>query len=147
MEDFEDRVAVITGAASGIGRGFAEHCAAEGMKIVLADIEEAPLAMTQSDIAAMGADVIAVQTEKGESFMLHRVVLRYSGILVSCLVLGGCATTNLLPYPPLPPPSSTRTQSGFLLFADMVSIYGLANQFDARRAEERRKREVEKIRS
>jgi len=136
MEDFEDRVAVITGAASGIGRGFAEHCAAEGMKIVLADIEEAPLAMTQSDIAAMGADVIAVQTEKGESFMLHRVVLRYSGILVSCLVLGGCATTNLLPYPPLPPPSSTRTQSGFLLFADMVSIYGLANQFDARRAEE-----------
>ena len=54
MKDFKDRVAVITGAASGIGRGIAEHCAAEGMKIVLADIEEVPLAKAQSDIGAMG---------------------------------------------------------------------------------------------
>ena len=33
-------VAVITGAASGIGRGLAERFAAEGMKVVLADVEE-----------------------------------------------------------------------------------------------------------
>ena len=41
MKEFKDKVAVITGAASGIGRGLAERCADEGMKVVLADIEEA----------------------------------------------------------------------------------------------------------
>ena len=66
MKDFKDRVAVITGA-SGIGRGIAEHCAAEGMKIVLADIEEAPLAKALSDIEAMGVDVIAVPTDVSKS--------------------------------------------------------------------------------
>ncbi len=40
MKDLEGKVAVITGGASGIGRAVAERAAAEGMKIVLADIEE-----------------------------------------------------------------------------------------------------------
>jgi len=41
VKEFKDKVAVITGGASGIGRGIAERGAAEGMKIVLADVEEA----------------------------------------------------------------------------------------------------------
>ena len=43
MFDFNDRVAVITGGASGIGLGLASKLADEGMKIVLADIESAAL--------------------------------------------------------------------------------------------------------
>ena len=43
MEDLQGRVAVITGGASGIGRAVADRAAAEGMKIVIADIEEGPL--------------------------------------------------------------------------------------------------------
>ncbi len=43
MKEFKGKVAVITGAASGIGRGIAERCVSEGMKLVLADIEEANL--------------------------------------------------------------------------------------------------------
>jgi NAD(P)-dependent dehydrogenase (short-subunit alcohol dehydrogenase family) len=39
MEEFQDKVAVVTGAASGIGRGMAETFAAAGMKVVLSDIE------------------------------------------------------------------------------------------------------------
>jgi len=39
MKEFSDKVAVITGAASGIGRCIAEKFLREGMKIVLADIE------------------------------------------------------------------------------------------------------------
>ncbi|HEX5141442.1 MAG TPA: SDR family NAD(P)-dependent oxidoreductase, partial [Dehalococcoidia bacterium] len=44
MRDLDGKVAVITGAASGIGRAMAEHFAREGMKVVLADIEESALA-------------------------------------------------------------------------------------------------------
>ena len=39
MEQLEGRVAVITGAGSGIGEGLARACAAEGMQVVVADIE------------------------------------------------------------------------------------------------------------
>lgn len=38
MKEFKGKVAVITGAASGIGRGLAKRCAQEGMKVVLAEI-------------------------------------------------------------------------------------------------------------
>ena len=56
-------VAVITGAASGIGRGMAERFAAEGMAVVLADIETEPLAKLETDLRAIGATVLAVRTD------------------------------------------------------------------------------------
>ncbi|MYG00415.1 SDR family NAD(P)-dependent oxidoreductase [Candidatus Poribacteria bacterium] len=56
-------VAVITGAASGIGRGMAERFAAEGMAVVLADIEEEPLAELEADLRTKGATVLAVRTD------------------------------------------------------------------------------------
>ena len=56
-------VAVITGAASGIGRGMAERFAAEGMAVVLADIEEQPLAKLEADLRTKGATVLAVKTD------------------------------------------------------------------------------------
>ena len=40
MRNLEDKVAVVTGAASGIGLGLAERCASEGMMVVMADVEE-----------------------------------------------------------------------------------------------------------
>jgi NAD(P)-dependent dehydrogenase (short-subunit alcohol dehydrogenase family) len=39
MQDFAGKVAVITGAASGIGKALTEKCIAEGMHVVMADIE------------------------------------------------------------------------------------------------------------
>ena len=56
-------VAVITGAASGIGRGMAKRFAAEGMSVVLADIEVEPLAKLETDLRATGATVLAVRTD------------------------------------------------------------------------------------
>jgi NAD(P)-dependent dehydrogenase (short-subunit alcohol dehydrogenase family) len=56
-------VAVITGAASGIGRGMAERFAAEGMAVVLADIEEEPLAKLAADLRAKGASALSVITD------------------------------------------------------------------------------------
>ena len=57
------KVAVITGAASGIGRGLAERFAAEGMKVVLADVEEKPLAKLEASLSAKGATVLVVKTD------------------------------------------------------------------------------------
>ncbi len=63
MKDFANKVAVVTGAASGIGRGIAEHCAREGMKIVLADIEESALTEAATALRTQGATVLAVPTD------------------------------------------------------------------------------------
>jgi NAD(P)-dependent dehydrogenase (short-subunit alcohol dehydrogenase family) len=63
MEDLQGKVAVITGGASGIGRAVAERAAAEGMKIVLGDIEEGPLARAADDLAAAGAEAVGVRTD------------------------------------------------------------------------------------
>ena len=63
MKTFRDRVAVVTGAASGIGRALAGKFASEGMKVVLADVEEAPLAATAREMTDAGATVVAVRTD------------------------------------------------------------------------------------
>lgn len=60
-------VAVITGAASGIGRGLAERFAAEGMKVVLADVEEEPLAKLAADLRSEGATVLTIRTDVSDA--------------------------------------------------------------------------------
>jgi NAD(P)-dependent dehydrogenase (short-subunit alcohol dehydrogenase family) len=66
MEELGGKVAVITGGASGIGRAVAHRAAAEGMKIVLGDIEEAPLADAVDALTAAGAEAIGVRTDVAE---------------------------------------------------------------------------------
>lgn len=62
MKDFDGRVAVITGAASGIGFALAQRCAREGMKVVLADVEEEALRRAEEIMTDAGATVRAVVT-------------------------------------------------------------------------------------
>ena len=50
MKEFRGQVAVVTGAASGIGRAMAERFAAEGMGVVLADIEQRALAEAEREM-------------------------------------------------------------------------------------------------
>ena len=60
MQELRDKVAVVTGGASGIGLAMARRFAAEGMKLVLADIESGPLEEAAGKLAAEGAEVLAV---------------------------------------------------------------------------------------
>jgi NAD(P)-dependent dehydrogenase (short-subunit alcohol dehydrogenase family) len=61
--ELEGKVAVITGGASGIGRGMANRFAAAGMKLVLADVEEQALARAAAELTEAGADVHALRTD------------------------------------------------------------------------------------
>lgn len=63
MQDYQDKVAVITGAGRGIGRGIALRCAKEGMKVVLAGIGMESLEKTNADLKALGAKTLVVQTD------------------------------------------------------------------------------------
>ncbi|MFX1427978.1 MAG: SDR family NAD(P)-dependent oxidoreductase [Promethearchaeota archaeon] len=63
MKEFKDKVAVITGAASGIGLGIARRAVKEGMKVVLADIEKDSLNQKEEELKSTGAEVISVVTD------------------------------------------------------------------------------------
>ncbi len=63
MQELSGKVAVVTGSASGIGLGLARRWAAEGMRVVLADVEEVALKQAESDLRASGAEVLAVATD------------------------------------------------------------------------------------
>jgi NAD(P)-dependent dehydrogenase (short-subunit alcohol dehydrogenase family) len=60
MKQFEGRVAVITGAGSGLGREFANTAAALGMKLVLADVDAEALERATDELQAGGAEVLSM---------------------------------------------------------------------------------------
>ncbi|MBV7534635.1 SDR family oxidoreductase [Duganella sp. sic0402] len=68
MKTFRDKVVVITGGASGLGRQFANVAAREGMKLVLADVQADALEQSTAELRAQGASVIArlCDVRKGE---------------------------------------------------------------------------------
>ena len=63
MKEFKDKVAVITGAANGIGFGIAERCAQLGMKVVLAGINEENLLRAEESLQKTGATTLVVRTD------------------------------------------------------------------------------------
>jgi NAD(P)-dependent dehydrogenase (short-subunit alcohol dehydrogenase family) len=67
MEDLQGKVAVITGGASGIGRAVADRAGAEGMKVVLADIEEGPLKAAEDELASKGVEAVGVVTDVADA--------------------------------------------------------------------------------
>jgi NAD(P)-dependent dehydrogenase (short-subunit alcohol dehydrogenase family) len=73
MEQLRGKVAVVTGAASGIGLAVCHRAAAEGMRLVMADIEEAPLEAAAQQLSKGGTDVLAVVTDVSEGESVARL--------------------------------------------------------------------------
>jgi NAD(P)-dependent dehydrogenase (short-subunit alcohol dehydrogenase family) len=63
MNEFKNRVAVVTGGASGIGKALAKAFLGEGMKVVIADVEESALKTTCEEL---GGDVFGIRTDVSE---------------------------------------------------------------------------------
>ena len=88
MRDLKGKVAVVTGAASGIGRAMADRFAREGMKIVLADVEEKPLLAAREALAGRGVEVIAVITDVSKAAAVDALASRtfeaYGGAHIVC---------------------------------------------------------------
>jgi len=59
MNDFAGKVAVITGAGSGLGRELARHAAAQGMKLVLADVQDDALQAIASELESADTEILA----------------------------------------------------------------------------------------
>ncbi|HKV40442.1 MAG TPA: SDR family NAD(P)-dependent oxidoreductase [Blastocatellia bacterium] len=76
MKDFKDRVAVVTGGASGIGRAMAERFATAGMKIVLADVEEEALSVVENEMKVAGATVVGVVTDVSKPRQIEDLAAR-----------------------------------------------------------------------
>lgn len=64
---FDGQVAVITGAASGLGRGIADRFGAAGCTLVLADVEEVALETARRELAAAGMEATAVLTDVSDA--------------------------------------------------------------------------------
>jgi NADP-dependent 3-hydroxy acid dehydrogenase YdfG len=73
MSNEQGPVAVITGAASGIGRGLAEHAATLGMRLVLADRDAAGLQALCDQLQAGGVQAIACVTDVGDVTQVERL--------------------------------------------------------------------------
>jgi len=88
VQTLKDRVAVVTGAASGIGLGIAEAFVAQGMMVMLADVDEPRLAREERRLAASGATVATSVVDVGDSSQVDglaaAVLARFGGIHVVC---------------------------------------------------------------
>jgi NAD(P)-dependent dehydrogenase (short-subunit alcohol dehydrogenase family) len=99
MKEFKGKVAVVTGGASGIGWGLAARCAKEGMKVVIADIEEPALKEAEKILKAGGAEVMAVRTDVARlpdvEELAQKTVETFGGVHLLCNNAGVNADISL----------------------------------------------------
>jgi len=88
VREFGGRVAVVTGGASGIGFSLASAFAAEGMKVVLGDIEAPALDDAVGKLESSGAEVIGVVTDVSDGVQVQALadaaVARFGAIHIAC---------------------------------------------------------------
>jgi NAD(P)-dependent dehydrogenase (short-subunit alcohol dehydrogenase family) len=102
MHEFQNKVAVVTGAASGIGFALAERFAREGMKVVLADIEVDALTRAEGELRGRGATVLAVRTDVRRASevetLAEKTLAAFGGVHVVCNNAGVIITKSSWEY-------------------------------------------------
>lgn len=105
MRELNGKVAVVTGSASGIGRAVAEALAHEGMRLVLADVEEEPLREAEQSLESSGTEVLAVPTDVSDPDSVEQLATRAKErfgqvhLLHNNAGVGGGGLTWQLPLP------------------------------------------------
>ena len=100
MQKLNGKVAVITGGASGIGLAVARACANEGMKLVLADIEQPKLDAVAAEFDAQGVDVLPLIVDVSQfeqvQALAEKTLARFGGVhfLFNNAGVGGGGTTT-----------------------------------------------------
>lgn len=88
MEQFQDRVAVITGGASGLGLAMARRFAAEGMRLVLADVQADALAGAVARFEAEGVPVLGVRCDVSRAEQVEalrdQALARFGAVHILC---------------------------------------------------------------
>jgi NAD(P)-dependent dehydrogenase (short-subunit alcohol dehydrogenase family) len=105
MKDLKDKVAVVTGGASGLGLAMARIFASEGMKLVLADVEEESLRRVETDFRKAGVPVVGLKTDVSRAQDVERLAEKtlamFGGAHLLCnnagVAPGGLVWENTLP--------------------------------------------------
>ena len=96
MRDLKGKTAVVTGAAAGIGFGMAERFAREGMRVVLADVEERALREAAARLTAAGAETLAhgadVTSPDSLAALRDAALERFGAVHVVCANAGVAPT-------------------------------------------------------
>jgi NAD(P)-dependent dehydrogenase (short-subunit alcohol dehydrogenase family) len=122
MKNFRDRVAVVTGGASGVGKALAKAFVGEGMKVVLADVEEPALKAT---VEELGGEVIGVVTDVSDASSVTALADRVFEQHGACHILcnnAGVAAPNL---------DLWETESSDFQWVHGVNVRGVAHGVQA----------------
>jgi NAD(P)-dependent dehydrogenase (short-subunit alcohol dehydrogenase family) len=99
FENFADRVAVVTGAGSGIGRALALGLAREGARVVVADVDEPAMAAVCREIRAGGHETMAVRTDVADlahvRMLADRAFATFGAVHILCNNAGVVVTGGL----------------------------------------------------
>ena len=122
MDALEGRTAVVTGAASGIGRAMVGRFVSEGMRVVLADVEPEALAATTASLTDDGAEAIGVPTDVTDLGSMQALLAaandRFGNIHVLC--------NNAGVGPPAEPQIWLNTPNDWRWTFE-VNVFGIAN--------------------
>jgi NAD(P)-dependent dehydrogenase (short-subunit alcohol dehydrogenase family) len=99
MEEFAGKTAVITGAGSGMGKAFALRFGAEGMNVVIGDIQQDALDATVTELSASGVPVLGLRTDVSKLSSVEALAdaaeERFGPIHLVCALCPGIIATNL----------------------------------------------------
>ena len=122
MKEFQNRVAVVTGGASGVGKALAKAFLREGMKVVIADVEEPALKLAAEEL---GGEVMGVVTDVSDAASVKALADRVFDTHGACHILcnnAGVAAPNL---------DLWETEPSDFAWVHGVNVHGVAHGVQA----------------